>query len=145
MINLTLKNVYNAIKSVYNDKPIVAELCYAQAILESNLDNGPSRLAIQFKNLFGIKDTDGKNKVPLQTTECNKVKCWKESQDFEVYVSYEDCIRRHRELMQRPRYKKVWSAKTFEEACKEVWKAGYATDPSYPSKLMKRYYKNVGI
>lgn len=142
---LTLNNVRTAIKSVYRDKAIVGQLCFAQAVLESNLDGKPSRLAVEFKNLFGIKDTDGVNKRDLMTTECNKTKCWKESQPFEFFNSYEDCIKWHRKLMQRSRYSKVWNAKTFEEACTEVWRAGYATDPNYPSKLIKRYYQNDGL
>ena len=138
---MNLKELENKINKVYSDRPIVAQLCMAQALLESNLLNKPSQLAIKYNNLFGIKDVDGKSKVDLMTTECNAKTCWKESEPFEVYASIEDCIRWHRLLMQRPRYTKVWNAKTFEEACKEVQLAGYATDRLYTDKLINIYKK----
>jgi len=130
--------VRTAIKSVYSDKPIVGKLCFAQAILESNLDGTPSKLSQDCHNLFGIKDIDNIGYKEYWTTECSKGVCRKVVQRFECYKTFEDCIQHHRWLMQRPRYAKVWNSKTFEQACSEVSKAGYATDPKYPLKLIAR-------
>lgn len=134
---ILLQDIKTSITSVYSDKPIVGQLCFAQAVLESRLLGTPSELAINSKNLFGIKAIDD-SYIELPTTECTP-DCHKTSADFEVFDSYEDCIEWHRELMQHPRYINVWTASTLEDACEQVKLAGYATDPNYPDKLMACY------
>ena len=56
---------------------------------------------------------------------------------FRAYDSFNESIEDHAKLLgTASRYKKVVQAKDYIEACYEVWKAGYATDPNYPNKLI---------
>lgn len=52
----------------------------------------------------------------------------------------------HNEMLQRmPRYRAVLGERDYKKACEAVWKAGYATDPTYPVKLIgliERYQLN---
>lgn len=135
-----LQEIKSSIDKVYADKPVLAQLCLAQAVLESRLLGEPSKLASLYKNLFGIKGNPTKqNVVVLPTYECNSKGCYKTKEPFAAYDNYDASIEHHRQLMQKPRYKKVWEAQSLEEAAKEVKAAGYATDGAYSKKLIKAY------
>lgn len=155
---VNISRIIQAAHATNTDNPIVADLSAAQAILESGLQSKPSQLAIKYNNLFGIKGTgtgkviDGKmkNRVNLPTKEYSQAHGWEEvDQFFAVNASLEDSFKQHRELFERgtrdnpKRYLPVLKAKTFEEAAQAVRKAGYATDPAYPGKLIAVYNKYI--
>lgn len=129
----------------FPDNKVLAELTFAQAILEAGLRNSPpSQLALKYNNLFGIKGTGTGGSVKLLTTEYVKGKPIKLEQDFAVNDNIEDSIKQHRSLFERlVRYKPLWECKTFEEVAKAVYRAGYATDVSYTEKLISIYKKYI--
>lgn len=143
MTDPTIEAVKQACDEVYTDNPVLARLALTQAILESRLASKPSKLALDCFNLFGIKDTDERGYKEYWTTECSKGVCRKVVQRFECYTNYMDCINHHKWLMNRPRYVKVLESKTIADACVQVAKAGYATDPNYSAKL--QYIYNVYV
>jgi len=114
-------------------------LMIAQAILESNW--GKSSLSKLHHNYFGIKATTWKgNKVTYSTTEYIKGKPVKIPQDFRSYPSIDAGFADRVKFLQvNKRYtiNGVFSAKSPEEQAVAFFKAGYATDPKYPEKLIK--------
>lgn len=133
-------------KEVFADKPVVAQLCLAQAILESRLRSIPSTLAFKYNNLFGIKGKGTRGFVQLQTKEQDST--GNEStvaSGFASNATVEDSINQYRNLLEKgtkdkpTRYAKVLAAKTFEEAATEIRKAGYATDIKYTQMLIDIY------
>lgn len=132
--------------SVYQDKPILAKLAAAQAILESNLSGKPSKLAVEGNNLFGIKREGTDGWINFNTKEQDKK--GKESTinaGFGKNLTLGDSVHQHRQLMlngtkDKPdRYEAVLKATTFEEAAKAIKDCGYATDVSYTKKLIQIY------
>lgn len=149
-------NIDSIVKAAYSVNPnnsVLADLSACQAILESNLTGKPSQLASKYNNLFGIKGTgtgkiiDGKfkNRVNLPTSEYYPSRgTIKVDQFFAVNASLEDSFEQHKSLFERlSRYSKVLQATTIEDATVLVHKAGYATDPKYPAKLMQIYKTQV--
>ena len=132
----------------YKDYPILGQLTACQAILEAGLARTPpSGLALRYNNLFGMKPgsivregTAGV--ILLDTKEYIKGKMVTVKQPFLRNKELEDSIDQHRKLFDSlSRYAGLKTCKTIEEACKEVYRAGYATDPNYPSKLLSIYNK----
>ena len=124
------------------DYGILPSLTIAQAILESGW--GTSQLALKAKNLFGIKafsNWTGK-RITMKTTE------WYDGQktiinaDFRAYDSFNASIEDHNKLLTNSRYKHVRLSKDYKDACQEIYKCGYATDTSYPDKLVKIIEEN---
>lgn len=113
---------------------ILPSLIIAQAILESNW--GKSHISY---NLFGIKAGTGwQGKIAIKKTKefVNGVWITVEAK-FRAYDSFSESIIDHAKLLgTSSRYKKVTQAADYITACYEVWKAGYATDPNYPKKLI---------
>ena len=115
---------------------VLASLTIAQAILESAW--GESELAVKANNLFGIKangDWRG-GKYTRETCEYVNGEPTTVKADFKAYNTLEESISDHSALLQKERYAKVLQATDYKIACEEVYRAGYATDPNYPSKLM---------
>jgi len=109
----------------------------AQVILESN--NGNSILATEYNNYFGIKvSSDWKgDKVILSSGEVVNDKFVKIPGTFRVYKNaYQSFKDRVKFLQANPRYTLVFEAETAEQQCRELQKAGYATDPNYADKLI---------
>lgn len=134
----------NAIKTGaikgYKKYKILPSLTMAQAILESNW--GKSHIE---NNLFGIKTgSSWKGKVAVRATkEFSDGKWITISAKFRAYNNFDESIEDHAKLLsQNKRYRKVASAGDYRTACLEVWKAGYATDPNYPQKLIKIIEQN---
>jgi hypothetical protein len=119
-----------AIKN-YPEYKILPSLVIAQAILESNW--GKSGLTKKNNNLFGIKGRGG----DFQTKEFVNGKWITIVAGFRKYETFEGSIIDHSKLLNKPRYVKVKGETNYKEACEAVWKAGYATDPTYPQKLIK--------
>lgn len=115
---------------------ILASLTIAQAILESNW--GKSSLSVEpNNNLFGIKGTYNGKSVTLPTSEYLNGKWVKVNAQFRKYPSWRESIADHSSLFNRlDRYKNLRGCTDYKLACKYVREDGYATDPSYTTKLI---------
>ncbi|WP_189116052.1 sporangiospore maturation cell wall hydrolase GsmA, partial [Pilimelia terevasa] len=111
-----------------------------QAILESGW--GRSALSSVHHNYFGIKCHD---KGPLasgcysyQTFECdNKGKCFGMTDSFRTYTTAANSFRDHgRFLRVNSRYAPAFAhTRSSNKFLYRMWKAGYATDPQYYTKV----------
>jgi hypothetical protein len=111
---------------------VPASITLAQGMLESG--NGQSRLAVQGNNHFGIKCHKGWEGKTLHHDDDAPGEC------FRVYESVADSYKDHSDFLRyRDRYKFLFD---LERTDYKGWayglkKAGYATDPNYPAKLIK--------
>ena len=110
---------------------VPASITLAQGILESGMGYG--RLALQGNNHFGIKcHSDWKGKRIYHDDDL-KGEC------FRVYYDPATSYRDHSLFLTgRSRYSFLFDIKTsnYEAWAKGLKKAGYATDPKYPDKLI---------
>ena len=123
----------------FKTSKVLPSLTIAQGILESGW--GESELATKANNLFGIK-ADSRWTGKIYNTETkeyynNSNTPTTINANFRAYDSWEGGVKDHSEFLQADRYSKVIGAKDYKTACEEVYKAGYATDPNYTSKLIK--------
>ena len=111
---------------------VPASITLAQGILESG--SGLSELATKGNNHFGIKchkDWTGKR---MYMDDDKKGEC------FRVYKKAEDSFRDHSDFLRyRDRYKFLFDLRPtdYKGWAYGLKKAGYATDPKYPAKLIK--------
>ncbi len=126
-----LKN--HAIKG-WHEYKVLPSLTIAQAILETGW--GKSALG---NNLFGIKaDNSWVGKKQLVTTNEHvngktiTIQAW-----FRDYNSIYESLEDRYKFLQAKRYAKIIGEKDYKIACVEIQKAGYATDPQYPAKLIQ--------
>lgn len=127
---------------VYPESIIMADLCLAQAILESRLVGVPSSLAKDYNNLFGITDKDGTHNPPrinMPSFEYINGVRMPQNRYFSWNNTLEDSCKQHRTVMELNRYMSVWNSKTFEDAANQVRLCGYATDPKYSQSLIDIY------
>jgi hypothetical protein len=123
-----------------NQFGIPASITLAQGILESG--NGESRLATEGKNHFGIKCHDNWNGETIIEDDDEKGEC------FRKYSKVADSYRDHSLfLTERERYSSLFdlSPTNYKAWAKGLKKAGYATNPKYPSlliDLIKKYDLN---
>jgi flagellar protein FlgJ len=128
---------------------VPASVTIAQAILESGW--GRSALSASDRNYFGIKCFGGPGPIAkgchtYQTFECTKAgTCFTTSASFRTYAVAADSFRDHgRFLRTNSRYKPAFAhTRNANEFLRQVWKAGYATDPEYVGKvigLMRAYH-----
>ena len=114
--------------NIYN---IPASITLAQGILESG--NGESRLAVDGKNHFGIKcHSNWRGKTIIEDDD-EKGEC------FRKYSEVADSYRDHSLfLSERGRYSFLFTYKKsdYKKWAKGLKKAGYATNPNYPSLLI---------
>ena len=120
-----------AVREMYRSG-VPASITLAQGILESRY--GLSSLATEGNNHFGIKchkDWKGKS---MRYDDDAKGEC------FRVYDSADESFQDHSDFLRyRDRYKFLFDYPTTDY---KAWayglkKAGYATDPGYPAKLIK--------
>lgn len=110
---------------------IPASITLAQGLLESGA--GLSQLAVKSNNHFGIKCHNGWQGGRVYHDDDAKGEC------FRKYDDPEESYRDHSDFLRyRDRYKSLFE---FEITDYKSWahglkKAGYATDPKYPSKLI---------
>jgi flagellar protein FlgJ len=120
----------------------------AQAILESGWGSGS--LAAVDRNFFGIKCFGGRYGTIASgchlynTTECTKAgSCYPTSATFRTYSTAADSFRDHGAFLRfrqdgslntryQPAFSHTRDANTF---IWHIWKAGYATDPKYYTKV----------
>lgn len=109
---------------------IPASITLAQGLLESG--NGNSELAREGNNHFGIKCTPDWTGGRTYHDDDKKDDCFRKYKD--AAQSYED----HAKFLQKPRYASLFELKStdYEGWAKGLKKAGYATDPNYPGKLI---------
>ncbi|MBL7951904.1 MAG: glucosaminidase domain-containing protein [Flavobacteriales bacterium] len=109
---------------------IPASITLAQGLLESG--NGNSELAREGNNHFGIKCTPDWTGGRTYHDDDKKDDCFRKYKD--AAQSYDD----HAKFLQKPRYASLFELKPtdYEGWAKGLKKAGYATDPNYPSKLI---------
>jgi len=109
---------------------IPASITLAQGLLESG--NGNSELAREGNNHFGIKCTPDWTGGRTYHDDDKKDDCFRKYKD--AAQSYDD----HAKFLQKPRYASLFELKPtdYEGWAKGLKKAGYATDPNYPTKLI---------
>ena len=111
---------------------VPASITLAQGMLESG--NGLSKLATKGNNHFGIKCHKGWEGKSMRQDDDERNEC------FRVYQSVADSYKDHSDFLRyRDRYKFLFD---LERTDYKGWayglkKAGYATDPNYPTKLIK--------
>jgi flagellar protein FlgJ len=122
---------------------VPASTTIAQAILESGW--GRSGLSLTDKNYFGIK-CQGTSHGALatgchvyNTTECGSTaaSCFATSASFRTYATMANSFRDHGNFLKvNSRYKPAFVyTKDANKFIWTVWKAGYATDPNYFTKV----------
>ena len=127
---------------------VPASVTIAQAILESGW--GKSGLTGNDRNFFGIKCFNGSPGAiatgchTYATWECAGTVCKPTTASFRSYASAVDSFRDHgRFLTVNSRYAPAFGyTKDADQFLYQVWKAGYATSPTYVQnvqKLMKQY------
>ena len=111
---------------------VPASITLAQGMLESG--SGMSKLATRGNNHFGIKCHKGWEGKSMKVDDDAPNEC------FRVYSSVADSYKDHSDFLRyRDRYKFLFD---LERTDYKGWayglkKAGYATDPGYPAKLIK--------
>ncbi len=111
---------------------VPASITLAQGLLESGY--GKSELAVRSNNHFGIKCHNSWTGAKVYHDDDAKGEC------FRKYDDPEDSYRDHSDFLRyRDRYKFLFDYKVTDY---KAWayglkKAGYATDPSYPEKLIR--------
>ncbi len=110
---------------------VPASITLAQGMLESG--NGRSELAVKGNNHFGIKCHDW-NGRKMYFDDDRRGEC------FRKYRTVEESFRDHSDFLRyRDRYKFLFdfNVTDYESWAYGLKKAGYATDPAYPSKLIR--------
>lgn len=110
---------------------IPASITLAQGILESAA--GESKLATRCNNHFGIKCGDAWHGRKMRQNDDAIGEC------FRCYGSVKESYDDHAEFLKRQRYSFLYD---YEITDYKAWahglkRAGYATDPKYPQKLIK--------
>ena len=111
---------------------VPASITLAQGMLESR--NGESPLASKGNNHFGIKCHNTWEGGKMYYDDDHKGEC------FRKYKSVDESFRDHSDFLRyRDRYKFLFDLKTtdYKGWAYGLKKAGYATDPAYPQKLIK--------
>ena len=122
---------------------ILPSITAAQAILESGWGN--SELAkVPNNNLFGIKDSEDWHGeiVTVPTQEYLNGDYITVNAAFRKYASWNDSVVDHAKFFtstewRKDNYRKVVNETDYRIAAQELKNAGYATDPSYPGKLIR--------
>lgn len=134
-----INSIKNGAIEGYKKHKILPSLTIAQAILETGW--GKSSIG---NNLFGIKaNASWKGKIQTVKTHeyVNGKKIYVDA-NFRDYNSIEESLEDRFKLLSNSRYEKVVQAKDYKESANEIYKAGYATDPNYPKKLIQIIEQN---
>lgn len=120
---------------------VLPSVTIAQAILESNW--GKSDLAINGKNLFGIKASkDWKGEIyTKQTKEQDSSKTYTITANFRKYKSWLESIQDHDKFFvstpwRIQNYQRVLKSTNYKEQAQALQACGYATDRQYANKLI---------
>lgn len=109
---------------------IPASITLAQGILESG--SGNSDLSKKSNNHFGIKCGSSWKGKSVRYDDDRKREC------FRKYPNASQSFHDHSDFLQRDRYANLFELRTtdYKGWAKGLKKAGYATDPKYPHKLI---------
>lgn len=140
---MKIEHIKELVLHVWPDDSIRQQIVLTQAVHESNIINGGSRLFNKYNNLFGIKGAGTGGSVSMPTMEHVQGEWIKVYDKFAVYMSAEDSLKAHKELMHKPRYKNVLLAQTPLMGFQALQQAGYATDPKYADRLNIIYKLNI--
>ncbi|MBL7575357.1 Flagellum-specific peptidoglycan hydrolase FlgJ [Peptoniphilus asaccharolyticus DSM 20463] len=120
---------------------VLPSVTIAQAILESNW--GKSDLAINGKNLFGIKDSkEWKGEIyTKKTKEQDSLKTYTITANFRKYGSWLESIQDHDKFFistpwRVQNYQRVLKSTNYKEQAQALQACGYATDREYANKLI---------
>lgn len=129
------KNLFGPIaKEASKKSGVPASIILAQAALETGW--GSSAIG-DAKNLFGIKGTGPAGSINVPTREVVNGRTVTVNANFRKYNSWQESIEDHGKLLQNARYANCLKYKNDpDQFARELQKAGYATDPSYASKLI---------
>ncbi len=135
-----LKTLGPAATQLYQKTGIFASVTLAQAALESGwlkkfpVDKYTGKISY---NAFGIKGFGTVGSVTYDSDEViNGQRISVESQ-FRSYNNYYESMADHHKFLEADKYKPVRNAATPEEASRQLYACGYATDPEYPAKLIR--------
>jgi flagellum-specific peptidoglycan hydrolase FlgJ len=129
------KYAATAVREMYRSG-VPASITLAQGLLESNSGNSP--LATKGNNHFGIKCHSNWTGKTMYYDDDRRKEC------FRSYDSPEESFRDHSDFLRySDRYKSLFELKTtdYRGWAYGLKKAGYATDPSYPQKLIRNIEK----
>lgn len=133
--------ISEACQKVYSEGGnLLPSVSIAQAILESGW--GKSKLAIEGKNLFGIKGAYEGKWITLNTREYINNKWITIQANFRKYPSFYESVLDHDKLINNSRYKNVKLSKDYKTQCKQLQVCGYATDPNYANLLIQIIEEN---
>jgi len=136
------KNMYGVLKAKaeemgFKNPEVIARVGAAQSALET----GYGKALAGGNNYFGIKGSGGNKQ---STKEYSPERGYYTSNEsFRTYNGMEDSAADYLRLMQNPRYAKVASAQTPEEAIEYQSRSGYATSPKYGSSLRAIHSANM--
>lgn len=119
-----------AVREMYRSG-VPASITLAQGLLESRY--GQSELAVKGNNHFGIKCHDWTGKKMYHDDD-------RRGECFRVYGTADESFSDHSDFLRyRDRYKSLFNndVTDYKAWAHGLKKAGYATDPAYPSKLIK--------
>lgn len=143
-----LKTSINKVCKTRGMSQVVADTCFSQAMLESN--ECKSKIMMKAKAPFGIKATKAwikANKYGAQTYSAATKECYNGATltsitgHFRAYNTFDDAVNDYLDLITSARYKKALEAKTVKDCIKLIKEGGYATDPSYVTKVLQKYNK----
>jgi Muramidase (flagellum-specific) len=132
---LFIDKIKDAAVSEMNKHNVLASLTIAQAILESGW--GESYLTKNANNLFGIKRNGYADYIEIDTVEYINGNRTTIVAEFRKYASWNDSISDHTLfLLSNSRYSNIIGNRDYKTVCQLIQQDGYATDPSYSSKLI---------
>ena len=113
------------------DYGIPASITLAQGLLESGA--GQSELATEANNHFGIKCTSDWLGDVYRHDDDRKAEC------FRMYRDAEESFKDHALFLKRSRYERLftYSLTDYPAWAQGLKDCGYATDPTYPKKLIR--------
>lgn len=127
-------------KELQEEHNVLPSISIAQAILES--DWGTSELAVENKNLYGIKGSNPENTVFMRTKEFVDGEWIEIEAPFRKYDTWQESMNDHAALFvhgtdwNENQYADVLAAENYKEAANALQNNGYATDPTYAEKLI---------
>lgn len=131
----------NLARASYETTGMSAALQTAQAILETGWGQSvpvDKYTGLKSYNLFGIKGSGPKGSVTSNTWEVYNGVTYRVDAQFRAYNNVNESWNDHKEFLKRDRYTDFRSVMyDYNQGAWALKRAGYATDPQYPIKLMR--------
>ncbi len=109
---------------------VLPSVCIAQAINESGWN-------LKAKTLFGIKAKKGEASNSLKTSEFYNGQYVQIVDAFKAFPSVAAAVAGYYDLITKSkRYKKAVNNPDYRDTITQIWKAGYATSPTYVAKIV---------